>query len=84
MLFVFENKGTHCFWMRNTKIPLAIAFLADDGKIVNVIEMKAMTEDNHCPNQAVRFALEMNQGWFAKKGLTTGHAISGLPSGFIK
>ncbi len=84
MLFVFESKGTHCFWMRNTKIPLAIAFLADDGKIVNVIEMKAMTEDNHCPSQPVRFALEMNQGWFAKKGLSTGHAINGLPSGFIK
>ena len=84
MLFVFENRGTHCFWMRNTKIPLAIAFLADDGKIVNIIEMKAMTEDNHCPSQPVRFALEMNQGWFTKKGLTTGYAINGIPSGFIK
>jgi uncharacterized membrane protein (UPF0127 family) len=84
MLFVFENKGTHCFWMRNTKIPLAIAFLADDGKIVNIIEMKAMTEDNHCPSQPVRFALEMNQGWFAKKGLLAGNAINGIPSGFIK
>ena len=84
MLFVFENKGTHCFWMRNTKIPLAIAFLADDGKIVNIIEMKAMTEDNHCPSQPVRFALEMNQGWFAKKGLSAGYAINGIPSGFIK
>lgn len=84
MLFVFESKGTHCFWMRNTKIPLAIAFLADDGKIVNIIEMKAMTEDNHCPSQPVRFALEMNQGWFAKKGLSTGNAINGIPSGFIK
>ena len=84
MLFVFESKGTHCFWMRNTKIPLAIAFLADDGKIVNIIEMKAMTEDNHCPSQPVRFALEMNQGWFAKKGLSTGNAINGIPSSFVK
>jgi uncharacterized membrane protein (UPF0127 family) len=46
--------------------------------------MKAMTEDNHCPSQPVRFALEMNQGWFTKKGLTTGNAINGIPSGFIK
>ena len=44
MLFVFESKGTHCFWMRNNKIPLTIAFLADDGKIVNIIELKAMTK----------------------------------------
>lgn len=79
MLFIFENSATHCFWMRNTKIPLAIAFIADDGKIVNILEMKAMTEDNHCPVKPVRFALEMNQGWFAKKGILPGHTISGLP-----
>jgi uncharacterized membrane protein (UPF0127 family) len=79
MLFIFETSATHCFWMRNTKIPLAIAFIADDGKIVNILEMKAMTEDNHCPVKPVRFALEMNQGWFAKKGILPGHTISGLP-----
>ena len=79
MLFVFETSAAHCFWMRNTKIPLAIAFIADDGKIVNILEMKAMTEDNHCPVKPVRFALEMNQGWFAKKGILPGHTISGLP-----
>jgi uncharacterized membrane protein (UPF0127 family) len=79
MLFVFETSATHCFWMRNTRIPLAIAFIADDGKIVNILEMKAMTEDNHCPAKPVRFALEMNQGWFAKKGILPGHTISGLP-----
>ena len=60
-------------------LPLAIAFIADDGKIVNILEMKAMTEDNHCPTKPVRFALEMNQGWFSKKGVLPGHTITGLP-----
>lgn len=80
MLFVFEYPATHCFWMRNTKIPLAIAFIGDDGRIVNIEEMKAMTEDNHCPSRPIRFALEMNQAWFAKRGITSGHTVSGLPT----
>jgi uncharacterized protein len=79
MLFIFENKAGHCFWMRNTKIPLSIAFIADDGKIVNIEDMKAMTENNHCPVAPIRYALEMNQGWFAKKGISAGYVINGLP-----
>ena len=79
MLFIFDQSATHCFWMRNTKIPLAIAFITDDGKIVNILEMKSMTEDNHCPTKQVRYALEMNQGWFSKKGVLPGHTITGLP-----
>ena len=79
MLFVFENRAANCFWMRNTKIPLAIAFIADDGKIVNIEEMKPMSDDNHCPTAPIRYALEMNQGWFSQKGLSTGNVISGLP-----
>jgi uncharacterized membrane protein (UPF0127 family) len=79
MLFVFESRAGHCFWMRNTKIPLSIAFIQDDGKIVNIENMKPMTEDHHCPTEAVRYALEMNQGWFTKKGIGAGQTISGLP-----
>lgn len=79
MLFVFEDKAFHCFWMRNTRIPLSIAFIADDGKIVNIEDMQAMTETNHCPNQAIRYALEMNRGWFAKKGIGPNHRVIGLP-----
>ena len=79
MLFVFENKELHCFWMRNTKIPLSIAFIGDDGKIVNIEEMQPMSDDNHCPAAPVRYALEMNQGWFSKKGLNAGNVISGIP-----
>lgn len=79
MLFVFEQKAGHCFWMNNTKIPLAIAFIADDGKIVNIEEMQANTTNNHCPKAAVRYALEMNQQWFAERVITPGTVIQGLP-----
>jgi len=79
MLFVFEDKAGHCFWMRNTDLPLSIAFLADDGTIVNIEDMKPQTEDNHCPRAAVRYALEMNKGWFAQKGIKPGAKIGGLP-----
>lgn len=79
MLFVFEEKAGHCFWMKNTDLPLSIAFLADDGSIVNIEDMAPQTEDNHCPRAAVRYALEMNKGWFAQKGLKAGAKIGGLP-----
>ena len=79
MLFVFEQKAGHCFWMNNTKIPLSIAFIADDGKIVNIEEMQAQTTNNHCPTAAVRYALEMNKGWFADRVIVPGTVITGLP-----
>jgi len=79
MLFVFEQKAGHCFWMNNTKIPLSIAFIADDGKIVNIEEMQAETTNNHCPKAAVRYALEMNKQWFAERVIAPGTVIQGLP-----
>ena len=79
MLFVFEERGMHCFWMKNTLLPLAIAFIADDGRIVNIAEMQAGSETSHCPRQPVRYALEMNQGWFAKRGFKAGARIDGGP-----
>ena len=79
MLFIFEQKAGHCFWMNNTKIPLSIAFIADDGKIVNIEEMQAETTNNHCPKAAVRFALEMNRQWFSERLITPGTVVQGLP-----
>lgn len=79
MLFSFETTATHCFWMRNTKIPLAIAFIDNAGIITNIEEMKAMTEVNHCPSKPIKFALEMNQAWFTKNGISAGHTVSGIP-----
>ena len=79
MLFVFEAPGTQCFWMKNTLLPLAIAFVADDGTIVNVAEMQAGSLDSTCSAQPVRYALEMNRGWFDKRGLETGSRLRGGP-----
>lgn len=79
MLFVFEQKAGHCFWMNNTKIPLSIAFIADDGKIVNIEEMQAQTTNNHCPQAPVRYALEMNKQWFSERVIVPGMFIQGLP-----
>jgi len=78
MLFVFPEAGTQCFWMKNTLIPLSIAFLDDDGSIVQIADMAPQSLDNHCSIKDVRFALEMNAGWFKARGLTAGAKINGL------
>ena len=79
MLFVFEQPGQQCFWMKNTLIPLSIAFLADDGSVVNVDDMAPQTLDGHCSAKPVRFVLEMNRGWFAKRGIKPGFKVRGAP-----
>lgn len=79
MLFVFEEPGVQCFWMKNTLLPLTAAFVADDGTIVNLVDMKPQTLDSHCSTKPVRFVLEMNQGWFARKGLKAGFKLGGRP-----
>ena len=79
MLFVFDEPSQQCFWMRNTLIPLSIAFLAEDGTVVNLADMKPQSDDSHCSAKPVRFVLEMNQGWFAKRGVKPGTRISGEP-----
>lgn len=79
MLFVFEQPSPQCFWMRNTFIPLSIAFLADDGTVVNIADMQPQSDASHCSAKPVRFALEMNQGWFAKRGVKAGTRLTGPP-----
>ena len=81
MLFVFERPGEQCFWMKNTILPLTAAFVADDGTIVNLEDMKPQTTDSHCSAKSVRFVLEMNQGWFQKKGIKAGVKLGGMPFG---
>jgi uncharacterized membrane protein (UPF0127 family) len=75
MLFVFEQPAQQCFWMKNTLLPLTAAFVADDGTIVNLVDMKPQTTDSHCSAKPVRFVLEMNQGWFAKKAIKAGFRL---------
>ena len=79
MLFVNDEPGVRCFWMRNTLIPLTIAFIADDGTIVNLADMDAQSDKSHCSAKPVRFALEMNRGWFAKRGIKPGAKLQGQP-----
>lgn len=77
MLFVFDQPSVQCFWMRNTLIPLTAAFLADDGTIVNLADMQPLSEASHCSLRPVRYVLEMNQGWFSRRGLAAGARLSG-------
>lgn len=79
MLFVFEQPAPQCFWMRNTLIPLTAAFLADDGTIVNLADMRPLSDDLHCSTQPVRYVLEMNQGWFARRNIQAGYKLGGGP-----
>jgi hypothetical protein len=77
MLFVFEQPAQQCFWMRNTLLPLTAAFLADDGTVLNLADMQPRSDESHCSAAPVRFVLEMNQGWFAKRGIKPGTRLRG-------
>lgn len=77
MLFEFTAPSQQCFWMKNTLIPLTAAFVDDDGTIVNLKDMQPQTTVSHCSAKPVRFVLEVNQGWFAKRGLKAGAKLRG-------
>ena len=79
MIFVFDQPAQQCFWMKNTLLPLSAAFVADDGTIVNIEDMKPQMLDAHCSTKPVRYVLEMNKGWFAKKGIKAGAKLQGPP-----
>jgi len=78
MLFVFPMAARHCMWMKNTYLPLSVAFLDEQGAIINIEEMDPQTEDSHCASKPARYALEMNAGWFKSRGLDTGFMIRGI------
>lgn len=78
MVFVFPDAGRHCMWMRNTYVPLSVAFLDEQGTIINIEDMTPQSEDLHCAARPVRFALEMSRGWFAARGLRAGTRLSGV------
>lgn len=79
MLFAFERPAKQCFWMKNTLLPLSIAFVSADGTVVNIDDMKPQTLDSHCSVKEVPFVLEMNAGWFAKRGIKAGFKLKGPP-----
>lgn len=79
MLFVFETADRHCFWMRNTPLPLSIAFIDASGRIVALADMAPRSDALHCPPSEVRYALEIAQGGFAARGIAPGARVDGLP-----
>jgi uncharacterized membrane protein (UPF0127 family) len=81
MLFVFERPEPLAFWMKNTYIPLSIAFIGADGRIVNIEDMKPQTEDSHWSKGPALYALEMKKGWFQERGIGPGAVVWGLPGG---
>ena len=79
MLFIFDEVSTPCMWMKNTLIALSVAFIDEHGAITNVEDMAPQTEDSHCASRPARYALEMNRGWFAARGVKPGSHIGGIP-----
>ena len=79
MLFIFDEPSIHCMWMKNTLVPLSVAFIDDAGTIVNIEDMEPGSETSHCAGQPVRYALEMNRDWFATRGIKPGNRLGGIP-----
>jgi uncharacterized protein len=78
MLFVFDEVSIHCMWMKNTLIPLSVAFVDASGTITNIADMEPHSEQSHCATRPARFALEMTRGWFAGRGIKPGMKLGGL------
>ena len=78
MLFVFPDAEFHCMWMKNTLVPLSVAFIDKDGTIVSISDMQPQTETTHCASAPAKYALEMSRGWFSSKGLKAGTRIRDL------
>src|SRR6185369_4594652 len=78
MLFVFDEISTHCMWMKNTLIPLSVAFIDAGGAIVSISDMQPHSEQSHCAARPALFALEMTKGWFAQRGIKPGAKLGGL------
>jgi uncharacterized membrane protein (UPF0127 family) len=79
MLFIFDDNQRQCMWMKNTLIPLSVAFIDEAGAVINIEDMAPQTEDSHCATRPSRYALEMNRGWFAARGIKPGSRLGGIP-----
>lgn len=80
MLFIYPQAGRHCMWMRNTTLPLSVAFLDEDGTVINITEMAPQSDAGHCAAAPARYALEMNAGWFEQHGIGAGMRIQLRPA----
>jgi uncharacterized membrane protein (UPF0127 family) len=75
MLFIFETEDYHAFWMKDTLIPLSIAFIDKEGRIVRITDMKPLTLESHSPPAPILYALEMKKGWFSANGIKVGDIL---------
>ncbi len=80
MIFIFPDERPVSMWMKNTPIPLSVAFIDSSGRIINIEAMQPNSEQTHSSNGPAKYALEMNQGWFSKHGIESGDRVSGLQS----
>ena len=78
MVFIFDEATQHCMWMKNTYVPLSVAFLDEQGTIINIEDMAPQTEDTHCAARPARYALEMDRGWFSTRGIKPGTKLGGI------
>lgn len=78
MLFIFDAAEIHCMWMKNTYIPLSVAFVDAQGAIINIADMQPHSEQSHCAARPALYALEMTQRWFAERGVKAGMKLGGL------
>ena len=78
MVFRFEQPSIQCMWMKNTLIPLSVAFLDEKGTVINIADMQPHSEQSHCSAQPALYALEMTRGWFAERGIKAGSRLAGL------
>jgi uncharacterized protein len=79
MLFIFDAPAIHCMWMKNTYIPLSVAFVDDKGEIINIADMQPHSEQSHCAARPALYALEMDRGWFAARSIKPGSRLVGIP-----
>ena len=79
MLFIFDEAAPHCMWMKNTYIPLSVAFIDAQGVIINIADMQPHSEQSHCALRPAVYALEMDRGWFARRGIKAGARLGGIP-----
>jgi uncharacterized protein len=79
MLFRFDDVRRHCLWMKNTPLPLSAAFMDEQGRIVDIIDLTPLDKTIRCSREPARYALEVNQGWFRHHQLGTGDQVNGIP-----
>ncbi len=79
MVFVFDQPSKQCMWMKNTPLPLSVAFLDEKGAVINVEDMQPHSLESHCSKKPAKYALEMNVGWFKQRNIKPGIVIGGLP-----